>query len=149
MQHLCGTCAGRLQLDTFDLAHQQDVRQRPKQRQNGDVGDCRRERVTRREEANHDRRGNRRQVTDQVERAAGQSQQPRRSKGRYQRPGDRGQAIAEKRQCQERDHQRGRIHVVGADDRSRDQQAGDDRRFTGKTHRVAATDQPVGEEPRA
>ncbi len=70
----------RLQLDTLDLAHQQDVGKCTDQRQDRDIGDGRGKGVTAGKEADDDRRGDGRQVADEVEYPAGQPKQSRRAR---------------------------------------------------------------------
>src|SRR5471030_2387473 len=137
-----------LQFYTFDFAYKQHIGQRAQQCQHRDVGNRRRKRITTGQKANHNRRSNRRQVTDEVKHPSGQPQQPRRRQGRHQRPGNRRQTVPKERHRQKRNHPRRRIHIVGANDRGRNQQPTNNRQLARKAYRRAAANQPVRKQPR-
>ena len=59
--------------------------------------------------------------------------QPRGRQRRDERPGDRGQPVAEEGQRHEGDDQRASVNVVRADDAGREQQTGDDRHLARRT----------------
>src|SRR5699024_11145547 len=90
----------------FNLHDEEHVRQHTDNGDCGHVDERRGEVDVGDEEADDDRCCNRREVADEVEHSSGQTKQSLGCQRRHQRPGDRGEAIAEARDRHEHDDPR-------------------------------------------